>query len=488
MTSTQARPTGSPGPEPAPAGPFRNPIMRAIVGSETISSLGSQMTFLVLPWFVLITTGSVTRMSLVFAVELLPVALLGVPSGSLVQRLGVRRTLLIGDAARALLIALIPVLQTLHELSYGLLMLVVFGVGVFTGPYVAAQRLVLPEMFGDDETMMMTGNALLESATRVTSLVGPATAGVLIGILGSVHVLWIDVASFLISFGLLAVRLPQPRTPLAEQDSGGVLAGMRFVLGHPLLRRVTAASLIFGLFFPMLLASIPVVADRSFGVDPTVAGLLFAAWGAGAMIGLFGVMQFAAKLPPLRMGALAAIALALPLWLLVLPLNPWELGAVLLVSGIFTPMLNAPLITLLMLRTPPELRPKAITFVMTANLLAGPAGYALAGQIFQHWGLHNLYLLVAGGVSVAAVLMTTIVKVSAGEPEQGQEQGQEIEALLPAGPTAQEPGLDPLAAELQSLLDAEVVAHGGPSAEADPAAPLREPAEGGPARPEADAD
>jgi MFS family permease len=489
MTSTedQLGQAGSPGPHPASPGPLRNPILRAILGSETISSLGSQMTYLVLPWFVLITTGSVTRMGLVFAVELVPVALFGIPSGSLVQRLGVRKTMLIGDSARAVLIALVPILHSLHELSFGLLMLVVFCVGAFSGPYVAAQRLVIPETFGDDEALMVQGNALLESATRVTTIAGPAIAGVLIGVLGSVNVLWIDVASFLISFCVLAAKLPQPRPPVeGEQGGGGVLAGVKFVLGDPLLRRVTASSLIFGLFFPMLLASIPVVADRSFGVDPRVAGLLFAAWGAGAMIGLFGVMRFAAKLPPLQMGALAAVALALPLWLLALPLNAWEFGLVLLVSGVFTPMLNAPLITLLMLRTPAGLRAQVITFVMTANLLAGPAGYALAGPAFQFWGLRATFLLVAGGISVAALLMTTIVRINLGGGEQEREQ--EIEAVLRhQDAQGQEPGAGLLASELESLLDAEVVAHGQPSAEADPVAHPREPAQDGTPRPEADA-
>ena len=72
----------------------RSPLLQrsifALLSSEVISSLGSQMTFLALPWFVLTTTGSTTRMGIVLAAELLPIALLGIPSGAVVSRLGAR--------------------------------------------------------------------------------------------------------------------------------------------------------------------------------------------------------------------------------------------------------------------------------------------------------------------------------------------------------------------------------------------------------------
>jgi MFS family permease len=79
---------------------LRDRALVALLSAEVVSSLGSQMTFLALPWFVLVTTGSAARMGVVLAVELLPVALLGIPSGSLVARLGARRTMVFGDFAR----------------------------------------------------------------------------------------------------------------------------------------------------------------------------------------------------------------------------------------------------------------------------------------------------------------------------------------------------------------------------------------------------
>lgn len=390
---------------------LRHPVMRAIVVAETISSLGTQMSFLALPWFVLMTTGSATQMGLVFAVELLPVALLGIPSGLLVQRLGVRRTLLICDLLRAPLLALVPLLHWLNLLSFPVLLVIVFGIGTFGAPYISAQRLVIPETFGDDENLVVQGNALVEGATRTASLTGPALAGLLIGTLGTVNVLWIDAASFLLSFVVLVTWLPRPVRSLADaapQESRGVLEGARYVLKSPLLRRVSGAALIFGFFFPLLLASVPVITEQRYDADPRVAGLLFAAWGAGALIGTFGVMRIAAKLPPMRLGAVAGVLLALPLWVLGLPLSAWQFGLVLFVSGVFTPMLNAPLITLILLRSPEHLRAKVITSVMTANLLAGPLGYALAGPAFERLGLTVVLLIVAGGVTLAALTLVTM--------------------------------------------------------------------------------
>ena len=77
--------------------PLRQRPIFALVSAEVISSLGSQMTFLALPWFVLQTTGSATRMGVVLAVELLPIAILGIPSGSVIARYGARRTMLVSD-------------------------------------------------------------------------------------------------------------------------------------------------------------------------------------------------------------------------------------------------------------------------------------------------------------------------------------------------------------------------------------------------------
>ena len=89
---------------------FRNRGLMGILAREVISLTGSQMTWVALPWFVLTTSGSATRMTLVMATEAAAVALGGF-AGGLATRLGARRTMLICDGARAPLMAAIPLLH-----------------------------------------------------------------------------------------------------------------------------------------------------------------------------------------------------------------------------------------------------------------------------------------------------------------------------------------------------------------------------------------
>ena len=379
-----------------------------LLAAEVVSSLGSQMTFLALPWFVLVTTGSPTKMGIVLAAELAPIALLGIPSGALVSRLGARRTMLVGDAGRAPLMAAIPILHALGLLSFPLLLVCVALVGVFIAPYFASQRVILPEIVGEDEQLVAQANAFVEAAIRLTSLLGPAAAGLLIAFVGSTNVLYIDAASFAFSFLTLRFFVPRRPTLPATDASRGLLAGVRYLLADRLLATLALTSLLLNGFGQMLVASLPVLAFHDFGGSSKVAGAFFGAFGAGALLGSVIAVKVMHRFDPIRLGAFAFVGLVAPLWLLGFDLPATGVMAVLFVSSIFGPLINAPLIGVLTTRTPEALRPKVMTAVVTFALLAGPAALVVVGPLLAAIGARGVFVVVAAGESVAVALFAVV--------------------------------------------------------------------------------
>src|SRR5690349_24932004 len=81
-----------------------------LFAADVISTAGTEMTAVALPWFVLVSTGSPTRMAAVLAAEFLGMSILGLWGGRIAARLGARRMMLACDLLRALLVGLVPVL------------------------------------------------------------------------------------------------------------------------------------------------------------------------------------------------------------------------------------------------------------------------------------------------------------------------------------------------------------------------------------------
>lgn len=383
--------------------PLRQRSIGALITAQVVSALGTQMTFLALPWFVLETTGSATRMGVVLAVEILPVAVLGIPSGAIVARLGARNTMLLGDLARAPLMVSVPLLHQAGLLTFPLLLVIVALVGVFIAPYFSSQVLVLPEILGDDERLVSQANAIVEGARRATALLGPALAGVLIATIGATNVLYVDAATFLFSFAVLGLFVPQHEPAQPDETSRGVLAGIRFLFHDRVLRVLGVTAMVANGLGMMLAAGLPVLAFEEFDGSSRVAGAFFAALGAGAVAGSIVAVRVVGRHDPLRLGATAFVALTLPVFLLGLELPVVGVMAALAVSSFFGPLVNAPLIAVITTRTPPRLRPKVTTAVITVAMLAGPVGYAIAGPLLESLGPRTVFLIVAAGQLLATI-------------------------------------------------------------------------------------
>ena len=395
------------GAEAATVSPVKKTAVSALIAAELISVLGTRMTYLALPWFVLVTTGSPGKMTLVLAAEIAPMVVLGIPSGILVQRIGARNTMLVADFARAPILASIPLLHALDMLSFPLLLGLVALLGAFMPPYFASQRTILPELVGEDERTVSQANSLVEGGAAFAALIGPALAGLLIPFLGAPNVLYVDAATYAVAFLLVLVFVPR-RKPIADAVRPKVLAGVRFLFQDRLLGPIAGVVVGFGFLSAGMSAGLVFYAYEEFD-NPRIAGLFYAALGAGALVGSIAAVAAVRRVPPLRLSGLAIIAFSVPLW--VLPfLLPWPIVFVALFTAtFFTPLINGPLMAVLTARTPENLRAMAITAVISINTLAAPLGFLIAGQVLERWGVVPLFAATVAGVTAMALVYSTIV-------------------------------------------------------------------------------
>ena len=414
---------------------LRNRNLAAVLVAELVSLTGSAMTFVALPWFVLITTGSTAKMGWVLAAELLPVGLLGIPSGSLIARLGAKRTMLVADAARIPLMAAIPILHWTDNLSFPLLLAFTFLLGCFMAPYYASSRLILPEVIGDDEQLVAQGSAFVQAANQLTQLGGPILGGLLIAVASAPAVLLIDAATYAFSFLVILLFVRAGKRVAPDESSRGVLAGLRYVVRDPLLGPMMAAAAFMNFIAQALVAMLPVLVVRRFDEDPKIVGFLFAGFGAGALIGSIIAANVVRKVPLVKLAGTAILLMAVPLWLLAIDL-PWPaVVAVLAAFGVCAPLVNAPVMGLLTVRTPEALRPKVLTAVMTISVVIGPLGFLAVGQSLQYVGMSVLFLAIAAGFTVGAVAFSAALRRNdAGKEEAHATPPPDLAAVLAAEP------------------------------------------------------
>ena len=385
----------------------------ALLAAEVVSTTGSQMTWLALPWFVLVTTGSATKTSFVLAAELAGLALLGLPGGRVLGRLGARRTMIFCDAARAPVMLVIPVLHWSGGLSFPVLLAVAFTLGALSAPYFAAQKVIVPELLGEDEQQVSEANALFQAATRTTMLAGPVLGGVLIGAIGATSVLLVDAASYLASVLLVAAFVPRRPPVEQEPEHRQIRAGLRFLARDPLLRVWWPAFALGDAAWTAFFVTVPVLVLARFGHDPKIAGWLFASFGIGAVIGNAVSFRFLTRrFDGLAIFSMFIVVQVLPLWLLWLPLPAVGLSAALVVSGLGNGLVNPSLHSISTLRIPAPMRPTVMTTVMVLWALVNPLGLFVAGPILDAFGTTPVLI---GYAAVQTVTMSAAAFVAVRE-------------------------------------------------------------------------
>ena len=393
----------------------RRPLT-GLVLADVISTTGTEMTAVALPWFVLVTTGSPARMGAVLAAEFAGLTVLGLLGGRAATWLGPRRLMLAADVSRAALIGLIPLLAYLGGLSFALILTIAFVVGGFFPAYQSSSRMIVATLVQDDELRLTRLGGLLNAVNESASFLGPALGGVLVAVLGAGPVLLLDAASYVAAFALVAVLVRPGGLGPAEADGDtSIRAGLRYLWHHRPLRTLIVGVAVMEVGFTAMLATVPVLALHRGGAS--VAGWLLAAYGAGSVLG--GLISSRARRTGGATGSFAVLGLAAATWFLLVPVPVWgwglAIGGIGVASGLFFPRFFAGVTA----GTPPALRARVLTSVTILISSLGPVGFLGAGLFASHSTVASR-LLVAGSATLGALIVVAGQRMSThdgGAPE-----------------------------------------------------------------------
>lgn len=385
----------------------------ALFAANTVSLVGNGITALAIPWFVLQTTGSASRMGMVAAAGLIPFIMASVVGGTAVDRVGHKQASILADLVSGLTVAAIPLVYHTVGLPFWALLLLVFSGALLDAPGNAARASLIPDLAALGRISLERANGASQATTSLATLLGPALAGLLIAALGSSTVLWIDAGTFAFSALVVAVAVPS-HTNVATVEKNryldDVMDGLRVLWNDRLLRGIAVtAAVTNAATTPIISVVLPVMARRTYG-DVQALGTIVAALGAGSLGGALAYGTLGDRFPRRLAMAFSFTFASLPLWILIL--EPPVIGAALalLVVGIGSGIINPLVMTVFQERVAAEYRARVFGALIALAMVAAPAGVLVTGPLVEALGVKPILAGIAGVMLL--VSMSTFINSS----------------------------------------------------------------------------
>jgi predicted MFS family arabinose efflux permease len=256
---------------------------------QGISTLGSSISDLALPTLAVLSLhAGPFEVGLLAALQKVPFPFVSLVAGVFVDRLPKRMVLIVCDIGRMVILSAIPVAALFGHLGLNLLYAAALAKGTLSVFFDLAYLSYGPILVGRED--LSAANTRLDTNFAIANVIGPGLAGLLVQAIGAARAVAVDAASFLISaVSLLWIRHKEP--PVERQPGRSIrrelAAGLRFVVGHELLRAqfLCMALMLFGGGF--MDGIIYPFAYRDLHLTPGVLGLAFTIGGVAGFPGVW---------------------------------------------------------------------------------------------------------------------------------------------------------------------------------------------------------
>ncbi|MGQ4487586.1 MFS transporter [Streptomyces sp. SAS_281] len=376
---------------------------------QTLSQFGAKIGTLGLSvTAVELLNASTRQVGILGAASTVCYLLIGLPAGAWVDRLLKRKTMMWAALTRCVTILVIPLLWLAGDLRIEVLYVVAVVVGVASVFFDVAYQSYVPVLV--PEEAIGAANARLEATAQISTLGGPALAGLLMRVVSAPVVMLVDAVAYLISFLSLSVtkdaeQNPSPTSEVKRNLLSDIGEGLRFVRDQPVIRRLTVSMGVSNFFATLVFTLVPILIMRTIGFDSFMLGLVMTCGAAGGVLGALLAPKARQRFSVgtvMSYGLLTAalFTVANPVAVILAPHSKVLAGAALLL-GEFGLTVGALLFNVTQISLRQTLCPKHLLGRMNASIR------------FVVWGSMPLAALVAGWlgstIGVAATLWVGVI-------------------------------------------------------------------------------
>ncbi|MBT2486431.1 MULTISPECIES: MFS transporter [unclassified Microbacterium] len=390
----------------------------AYLASYVLSALGNSIATVALPLIILQATGSALGAGTVAAATVLPALAGGILMGVVIDRVNRRTSSIITDMISGLAVAALPLIDLITDLNVGWFIL--FGAVGALGdiPGITARETLLPAIVRTSPLSSERLIGLRESLGAAAIVIGPAAAGLLVGVLGGSTVLWVTAG---LSFAAAAVTLliphragatPHEVIPTRRNVFTEFREGFNALFGRPFLVMLLMMTFVAGMVTSSFQGLIlPVYFTRI--EAPALLGLVLSALALGLLLGsvIYAVLAKPGRGRRAWLGgglSGAAIGIGMMATLANIPIVLVGAFVTGMASGLFTSLAGV----LMLERIPDPVRGRVMSVQNAAVTIAPSIGIVIASVLTEVVSLQIAAVVAAAAwaVMVISVLVAKPMK------------------------------------------------------------------------------
>ncbi len=376
---------------------LRHRNYRLYFTGNLVTQIGGWLQQIAQGWLVFQLTGSPFYLGVVSFANSLPVMLLSLNAGVVVDRFPRRTVLLLTQTSMMVLSLVLSALVFGEIVQPWHIVVLSFLTGIANAFDGTARQAFVKDMVGKAD--MANAIALNSAVFNSSRIVGPALAGILIASVGPAWCFLLRGLSILaVIIGMARMNLaPFTPPPRAASVWGAIREGLDYIRHNETVRTLIAIISITNLFCFPYTTLLPAYASEVLRATPQEYGLMSTMTGIGALTAALVVASLGHSK---RKGVLVTIGnIGFPLFLIALSFSqalPLSLG-LLIFSGFSFMVQSSTANTLVQSTVPDHLRGRVMSVYMLSFFGLSPLGSLQAGFIAEHWG-------VPAGIGVGALV------------------------------------------------------------------------------------